>query len=114
LKRAAPASTGEARASVAARLSEAEALARMFYANHFSATTVADFGIARWHLAALAARLHDPDPETREIVLRVLRNWEAKSNSLSSNRHPSPAFDVWLADYCGRLERLAKTDASED
>jgi len=114
LKRAIPASTGDARASVAARLSEAEALAKMFFANHFSATSVADFGLAKWHLAALAARLDDPDVETREIVIRVLRNWEAKSNSLSSNRNPSPAFDVWLADYCGRLDRLTKTHASED
>jgi hypothetical protein len=59
------------------RISEVEALANMLDANRFSAATVADFGFGQWHMAALVAQAHDPSPETRAIVVRMLQDKEA-------------------------------------
>jgi hypothetical protein len=118
----------------AARVTEVEALANMLNANRFSAATVADFGVGQWHMAALVAQVHDPSPETRAIVVRILQDKEAaravaelgfsgaaagtaandsdrvraggRESALS--HHLPAAFDGWLAGYRGRLERRVK------
>jgi len=118
----------------AARLRQAETLANMLDANGFSAATAADFGVGQWHLTALIAQVDDPSPETRAIVVRILRDKEGAraaagrgfwisgarmaSNDGDCDRngagesavnHPRfSAFETWFARYGGRLERFVK------
>jgi hypothetical protein len=83
-------------------------------------------------MAALAAQVDDPGPETQAIVVRVLQYLEAapaatepgfssspagtalKDNDISPTggseaaANSCPAFDAWLTGYRGRLEGFVK------
>lgn len=91
-------------------LSNAEALANVLDDNGFSAAA-AHFGVGQWHMAALIAQVPDPSPETRDIVVRMLRDRDAARAAAGTNLSisgASSAFEAWLAGYRGRLERFVK------
>ena len=88
-----------------------EVLANVLAKNRFSAATVAAFADGQWHMAALVAKVPDPDPEVQAMVVRLLQAWEHPGPS--SARHPSSnlqnrIFDSRLADYRHRLEESLK------